>query len=781
MAEFTEFNAPIGVAGPINVRRASAEDFGGDGGGLIQGGKNIAQLGKVLKDHQIKRENADINQSNIDNQGYGAELFRNAKENTDASATDFTTNVLAEYDRNMEVQLANAPDDRVRAEMKANFTRTRNTLIEKSRIFESATRGRNEVNVFVANGDKAANVLYENPTEAQYQETLAARIAEINNMSVADHVKQEFLQEEIKNLRFKQISGLLDSAVTSDRVDEILAQRPEDELTQAAFTQLGKTGVSKQREFKVEERLAVVEHNQAVRAAQASIRVADAEFSHGRLPTPDAIAHTNSLVNQLGDPVTSEMWFNVQTVGKEANGWLKLPSEDLEIIVAQLEQDAETGGSTPLEGALLDSARKVLRQTLAGERAEQAEIDQSVSDLVGSMDKRLEDGVDMSGDPDYIAMVRLLPDASPHIRQAVTEALALNAMVDDLMDKSPAELTTLYNDAEARRHLSDIEIVRRDAAGKVLTAMNKAVTKNYMDWVQHIDPAVFPPLDENDPASMKARETLMADGAAKYHKEPRFHTTSELSAIGERIPEMTSDEQLAFINGYTANMSRHTALTALTELAAVNPLLAYVGAGIAHDPNYALVGTQVLYGQRLLDAEGPKRVLTASGDTRSVQEAEIATALAGAGLNENLPSTYRVAVQSAALALLAGGTVTDPIVALNKVLGGTDDGDYGGIQTHNDKSFVAPVGVSGKMMSDVFEVNAKSLIDLSVDGSLPRLPSGVLLSGETIHDDGTFEYVGPDLYVVRMESDGKLVQGAPGTPYTLHINSDRLQELGVTQ
>ena len=99
----------------------------------------------------------------------------------------------------------------------------------------------------------------------------------------------------------------------------------------------------------------------------------------------------------------------------------------------------------------------------------------------------------------------------------------------------------------------------------------------------------------------------------------------------------------------------------------------------------------------------------------------------------------------------------------------------------NNKSFVAPVGVTGDMMGDVFEDNPDSLTELSVDGFRPSTATGRVLNGEELHDAGTFEYIGPDLYVVRMESDKLLLQGAPGEPYTLHITSERLRALEIKE
>lgn len=57
MAEFTEFNAPIGVAGPTSTRRATAEDFGGVAKGLIQGGVAVQKFAAQLTE---RKERADI-------------------------------------------------------------------------------------------------------------------------------------------------------------------------------------------------------------------------------------------------------------------------------------------------------------------------------------------------------------------------------------------------------------------------------------------------------------------------------------------------------------------------------------------------------------------------------------------------------------------------------------------------------------------------------------------------------------------------------------------------
>ena len=51
MAKFTSFDAPIGTKGPISVRRATAEDFGGSGG-LDKLAAGIKDFGALMTKRQ---------------------------------------------------------------------------------------------------------------------------------------------------------------------------------------------------------------------------------------------------------------------------------------------------------------------------------------------------------------------------------------------------------------------------------------------------------------------------------------------------------------------------------------------------------------------------------------------------------------------------------------------------------------------------------------------------------------------------------------------------------
>ena len=773
------FDASSRTAGPVSSRRATADMFGG-GDGFVKAGAAVMAIGDTIKKNQFKKENAAINQANVDNQGFGSTLFRTAKGNTDANATNFTTGVLADYDLNMETKLASAPNDRVRSEMKIDFTRTRNALVEKANVFESMTRSKNEVKVFVGNGHGLRNVLFETPTDDQYDLTLDARTREVNNMtSLSARVKEELIRDEVRTLRFSQYAGQLEAAVTPKQVADILDDRPEGEMSADGFTQLGKAGKAKLSRFKTDARLKKAERRGEIVNAQASIRGLVERLKRGEIPDSDSMRHTERLVGQVNDPLTSEMLFNVTTVGKAINGWMRLPSGDLEGVVAELEQDVGDGGATQLESDKLAAARSVLSKTLTGERSEQVATDTLVRDAFGRITERLKAGVDLRQDADALTVLASLSHASPRLQEHIRQAFAMNETVQGLADLSTAELMEVVRDAEENAALSDLNTVTRDAAKKVLDDMVKTTNKNYVDYQQRTLDREFPPLVQRDGESMRARQELMWNGAAKYGKSPQFHTTAEIADIGARLPDMPSDEQLEFIRGYTANMTRESAVIALSELGEDSPQVAFVGAGIASDPSYMVTGAMILRGQQKLTNEGDGLIKSNSAYARSDVESLMRLVLKDALNNENLSPHHKAAVQSAALSLIASGATRSPKDAINMVLGGSEG--LGGIQIFNGRSFAAPVGVRSGMIDEALDNYPDSLTRLSVDGSSPVTANGAAVSAKAIMNDGTLERVGPDMFHVRMESDKGYLQGAPGTLYTLHITEDKLKELGVTR
>ena len=758
--------------------RADVASMGGGGKGLMIAGKDLVDYGDIINANEVKKQTATVNQANIDNQGYGSELFRDTKKTADANATDFTTNILTAYDLNRDTVLATAPNSAMKTKMQADFSRTRNILAEKAAIFESTTRAKNQKNIFINNGDTSANILYETPTDAQFKVTYDARVREIQNTSLAENVKNDLLDMEVKNLRYNQYSGQLSQAGTDSQVDKIVAGLPTGELTKQGFSQLQKSAVAKKRRFKTDERLAEVERKSDIRDAQASIRTHISRLSKGEMSDDASMAHTRSLVTKVNDPITNEMLFNATTVGDSLNGWVKLPSEDLEAVIIGLEKDVADDGATVLESKMLAAASAALGKTIAGERADQAETDKTVSDSFARVDKRLAAGVEgLDTDADVVTIVANLPDASPKLKQRVKEAFAQNEAVQGLVDMSLPDLSKFVSEAKSVKADSDLNLVMYDTASKVHADMVKTVDKNYPDWQQKSDPSNFMLLDENNPITFVSRENLMEKGAGKYNKSKQFHTTTELAAIGEKLQNMSSDQQLGFIASYTTNLSAENAVIAMNELRDVNPELSFVAAGIASNPSFLTVGTTILRGRQRLKEEGDVVFEVTSGVKKADAEFSIAEASLGVFSNEALHPTTAASLRSAALAIMASGATKNASSAMNMALGG--DGNYGGVQKFNGKSFAAPVGVDADMISNVFVNHPASIHQLSVDRSSPRTHTGAFVTGNEIDSNGTLESVGSDMYVVRMKSEGKLLQGAPDTPYTVHINKERLLELGV--
>ena len=773
------FDAPANIApSGGGGRRASEGDVGGFGRGMVEFGGAISESSMLLEQYRIKKENANINQANLDNQGFGADLYRKRVKLSDANATDFTQDALDEFDKNTKEILDNAPNARVRGAMKLDFSRTRLTLIDKSTKFESATRAKNDRNIFLGNGNTAASVVYETPTEEQYVQTLEARTREAMNNSLLPHEKEELIRDEVRTLRFAQFSGLLDQAVTPEEVDDILARRPTDELSKERFTQLGNDGDSRKRIFKAEDRLAEIERNGIISDAQASVRSMQVRLSRGEIPDDDSLRRAAELVLRAEDPLTTEMHSDTIAIGRSLNTWLQLPSKDMEAVVNDLERDVMEGGATSLESRKLAAARTALSKTLTGERQDQAETDDIVSQAFGRLDDRLRAGVDLSEDPDLLIILAHMDGASPSILQKVKEALSQNESVQGLVSMSIEDLTQHVDKALESSQSSDPAFQAWEVARGVLADMRRTIEKNYPDMQIRANPN-FPPLENSNPDSMRSREALMVSGSGKYDMPRQFHTSTEIAAIAATVPDMTSDSQLEFIMSYTKNMTPENAVIALTELGEASPQLAFVGAGIASNPAYGMTATSILRGQQKLSNQGNSLISALTTISIGQMRVNIISAVQDIMNNENLPPQHKAAVQSSAMALIASGDTKDAQEAVNMVLGGSRDNDFGGVQEFNGRSFAAPVGVNGGMIEAAFKDHTESITRLSVGGSRPRTVSGEMVSAETIADSGTLERVGPDMFFVRMRSDNRLLQGAPGKAYTLHITEDRLKDLDL--
>ncbi len=778
MPKIQTFDAPVGVKSGISTQRATADAFGG-GAGLIQAGKTLTAFAGQLEADKLKaaaiqekQENAVINQTDLDNQGAWDAKYNDAKNRTDANATNFTESILEQYDADMERQQAAAPNARVRAALKLDATRNRNTLVRKATGFEAVTRAKNQVNVYTANGDKAYNIVYGTPTEEVFQERLDGRRRELDNVKLPDGDKAALFDKEVKNLRFSQFSGALAQAGDAKAVDDILASRPVGELSQEGFARLDKQGRTQKSKFKTEARIAEVEHRQRVSAAKTSVRSSESRLSEGQMLTPEEQKAVQSAVSASGDPDTEERWFNVQQVGQLLNGWLKLPSDELDDIIVGLQADVEEGGATQLESMKLKAALKAISSVASGERQDQAAIDTKVSEALSRVEKRLATDANLSKDPDMVTIAANLANASPNLRERINEKLAVNQAAKKFANLPPEDLKIVIATLEDRKHTSDPVLLKLQVAQDIQAKMTKTINENYPDWQQHIGGKRYPEFDPSNKSAMQARAVRMEDGAVLYNKSRKFHTSSELAALSEQFTTMKSDEQLGFINRYIDSLTVDQAAIALGELHKSNPSLAYVGVGMVMSPRFALVGEKILRGQGIMAAE--KGVIEAvTGISKDAVRKLMASAMLPVMNNSSLPPGAKETVMSAALAYIATDATTDISEALNAVLGGDDSG--GGIQEFNSKPFIAPVGVQADDIEDAFADNPASLVALSADGSPPRNRDNVIVSGDDISDAGALENIGPNLYNVRMNSDGLLLQGAPGENYVLHITPERLR------
>ena len=778
MAEFTSFNAPARVTGTISVDKATADTFGG-GQGLITAGKAITGFAGVLEAKAIKDETARINQTNLDTQAQFSKRFHEAKEGADENATGFTDNMLAEFDGYAAKTLDGARTPREKKALQLDLTRNRIRILERSIVFESATRGTNQRKTFVRNGATSASIVRDDPREDIFASTLEARAKEIANTSLPEGDKAELLDKEKKNLRYAQFSSMIDNATTPEDVENVLAVQeslPDGEFSKAADIRIANEASSRVKEFKLEDRLAKTEQRQAVTRARQGVSSLKGRLSEGQTIAPDDLKMAQDLVTASGDPAVAHEFATVMQVGSLVKKWKKLSSEELSFEVAQLEKDVVTDGATVRENLKLRAAERVLRSVASGERKEQSEIDTGISEAFTRIEKRLRGDADLSKDPDMMIVGGNLRSASPALQERIREGLSVNKAAQEFADLSVAEASKKLAELEASRANSDPNEVRYNVASELYAKMQKTIKKNYADQQIEVDDA-YPDLAGGSPENIAARGQAMEEGAKKYNQsQKRFHTTEEISSITTRLQGKGSQKRLEFVNAYVNGLSPENARIALNEFSETMPMLAYAGAGIAVNKSFLTTANSILNGEELRAAQGNSSITGSRENKMKSTEDSIDLALSPVMNNRAINPNHKASVKEAALSLMASESFLTPNQAVSKALGSADDGT-GGLQEFNGKPFIAPMGVTSEQIEDALMDNKNAITELAQSGSVPRTSTGRVISADEILSAGTLENVGPNMYVVRMKSDGKIVQGDSRSPYVLEITPERLSGL----
>jgi len=764
MGKFTSYDAPLGVAGPISTRRATVDDFGGDAKGFQIAAKEIVSFTDLLEKNEIKKEKAYVNQTDIDTQALFSDKFNVSKENANENATDFSKNFLTEYDTHVATTLDAATSSRVKEALKLDFSKTRLRFAEKATVFEATTRGLNQKNVYLRNRDTSINILADNPTDEQFNSLADAARRELANTRLSETLQQELLDDSIKDLRYTQYASLIANAPNQDAIDVVLKSRNKKQLHDIGFLRLSKDAKTRSRELKTDARIEDQEKNERIRKANSAIRSATGRLTEGFDIPADEFKKVQTLISQAGDSETEESFAILRRLNTNMQKWKKLSPTALAEVSKGLETDLNIGGATLEEAARAKAAKSVLSAT-------QQKFNKDAAELLLSLNDRIRLGEDITPDPNFKKLEEIISEVSPVLREKITNALISYRAGQVLPDLSVAEISALSESLEPEKLEEDaktLEVIQKFGAKR-----QKEINKNYTD-VMDKNGEIAPIDTDNLESSLRTRLNDIEAGSEKYEQtDLKFHTSEEIKLINKQIGGATSDEKLAFIQNYVTSLGPDATLP-LNELIEVSPSLAYVGGGMTSNPAFALVGAQIFRGEERINQKG-------TSPLPSFTRKQIATRLQSVLRNEALPENHRKSIEDMAFAYLSAGLyqqeigTTDIDEAVDKVLGKTARG--GGIQEFNGVAFIAPPDVDVGDIEDVIAKNSNSLFELSVRGATPRNDNGVEISREDILNDSSLEIVGPNLYVVRLKSDGKIVEGEPGKAFTLHITPERLANI----
>jgi hypothetical protein len=231
MAKFTSFDAPIGTKGPISVRRATAEDFGG-GGGLDQVGKALQAFGVELK---AKEERADVtriqtlqSEAMADLTGLMMDLETRAELGAPGHI-DAAKNIVNQYytDRGAAAKGGGGPlggfdavslatTERGQLLLRKQQAEVLSHFTKKAIIFQAASIGAKVKQNLSDSKDADLTTIRNSPDRATFELVLNNRLDLINDPSGAvskglkdPKAKAEFTTESIQQYTKARVQGLI--------------------------------------------------------------------------------------------------------------------------------------------------------------------------------------------------------------------------------------------------------------------------------------------------------------------------------------------------------------------------------------------------------------------------------------------------------------------------------------------------------------------------------------------------------------------------------------------
>lgn len=234
MPKFTTFDAPQGTPGPINVRRATATDFGG-GQGLDQAGKALQDFAAVLEVKEERKAALYREETLANDRLHFATRLQELKDTLPNGGEGAFEILKQEFEDRSKENGDLMTTNKAKEDYALQMTKLRSRFLSKAVGVEAAAAAFGErkslTNVLAFN----VNAVRADPTD----ENLQTSIEQITRLVGASRLKgkagAEFLREGIESLHAARVDGMLspESVKSSADAEAALARIKTKEFRDA--------------------------------------------------------------------------------------------------------------------------------------------------------------------------------------------------------------------------------------------------------------------------------------------------------------------------------------------------------------------------------------------------------------------------------------------------------------------------------------------------------------------------------------------------------------------
>jgi hypothetical protein len=223
MAKFTSFDAPIGTPGPISVRRATGEDFGGSQG-LTTLGAGLEDFGALLAKRQEQSAGLFREETIADDRVFLAQRYQQLTDELPNGGEGIFAILQREMEARGAEQAALQKTKQASHDYLRQFEGIKGLVLGKAIGTEAAAVASGERKTYTRLHDLNVNAILADPSDEQLEIGLAQMGRLVGNLTVGVELQDRFIREFTHDLYAAQADGLLapERVRTSEQAEDVL-------------------------------------------------------------------------------------------------------------------------------------------------------------------------------------------------------------------------------------------------------------------------------------------------------------------------------------------------------------------------------------------------------------------------------------------------------------------------------------------------------------------------------------------------------------------------------